>query len=234
MSKKLVMVITGTRTGIGKGLVKFYSKKGFHIIGCSREEVDYNLDNYKHFCLDVSDESSVKTFFSNIRKTYGRLDVLINNAGIATKNYLLLTSLSEVKKTINTNILGSILFCRESVKLMKLNNFGRIINISSIHVPLASKGTSIYGASKAAIEQFSRVISKEVFQYGINVNTIALSIVKNTGMENSLNDQMKSKILLKTISKSLLNMDDITNPIDFLISKKSKMITNQLLTIGGL
>lgn len=232
MDKRSVMVITGTRTGIGKHLAKYYVKKGFQVIGCSRGEIDFELDNYQHFCLDVSDESLVKKMFTKIRKKYGRLDVLINNAGIATKNHVLLTSSKEINNSLNTNIIGPILFCRESVKLMKINKFGRIINISSIHVSLANEGTSIYGATKAAIEQFSRVLAREVFQYGINVNTIALSVVKNTGMEGSLTEQTKQNILGQTISKSILNISDITHAINFLISEKSKMITKQIIAIG--
>ena len=72
---------------------------------------------------------------------------------------------------------------------MQKNKYGRIVNFSSIHIPLATVGTSIYGASKAAVEQFSKILAREVFQFGINVNILALSIVKDTGMENVLTDE---------------------------------------------
>ena len=80
MINKPVMLITGTRKGIGKYLAEYYAEKEYQVIGCSRGEVDYKLDNYQHFCLDISDELSVKTMFAEIRKNYGRLDILINNA----------------------------------------------------------------------------------------------------------------------------------------------------------
>ena len=233
MDNKPVMVITGTRTGIGKHLAEYYVQNGFQVIGCSRGNIDFELDNYKHYCLDISDESSIKKIFNKIRKKYCRLDVLINNAGIATKNHVLLTSLKEVNDSLNTNIVGSFLFCRESVKLMNINKYGRIINISSIHVPLATEGTSIYGASKAAIEQFSKVLARETFQYGITVNTISLSVVKDTGMESSLTNQTKQNILDQTISKSILSISDVIYAINFFISEKSTMVTNQILFIGG-
>ena len=233
MDNKPVMVITGTRTGIGKHLAEYYVQNGFQVIGCSRGNIDFELDNYKHYYLDISDESSIKKIFNKIRKKYCRLDVLINNAGIATKNYVLLTSLKEVNDSLNTNFIGTFMCCRESVKLMNINKYGRIINISSIHVPLATEGTSIYGASKAATEQFSKVLAKEVFQYGITVNTISLSVVKDTGMESSLTNQTKQNILDQTISKSILSISDVIYAMNFFISEKSTMVTNQILSIGG-
>ena len=227
------MIITGTRKGIGNYLAEYYTHKGFYIIGCSRDDINFELDNYQHYCLDISDEPSVKKMFAEIRKKYGRLDILINNAGIASMNHVLLTPLKEVQDILNTNFVGTFLCCREAVKLMKRNKSGRIVNISSIHVPLATVGTSIYGASKASIEQFSKVLAKEVFQFGININLLTLSVVKSSGMAEDLSDDIILKILERTISKTQLNFKDVSNAIDFLISPKSSMVTNQTLYLGG-
>ena len=117
---------------------------------------------------------------------------------------------------------------------MKINQYGRIINISSIHVPLASVGTSIYGASKAAIEQFSGVLAREVFQFGITTNILSLSVVKDTGMEHALAQKIKEKILDQTISKEQIDIHDVINSVNFLIDEKSKMVCNQLLYLGGI
>jgi 3-oxoacyl-[acyl-carrier protein] reductase len=233
MFDKPVMIITGTRKSIGKYLAEYYANKEFQVVGCSRGDIDFELDNYQHYCLDVSDESSVKKMFTEIRKNYGRLDVLINNAGIASMNHVLLTPLKEVHDILNTNFVGTFLCCREAVKLMKRNKSGRIVNISSIHVPLATVGTSIYGASKASIEQFSRILAREVFQFGININILALSVVKSSGMADVLSDDITLKILERTISKTQLDFKDVSNAIDFLISPKSSMVTNQTLYLGG-
>ena len=215
MFDKPVMIITGTRKSIGKYLAEYYANKEFQVVGCSRGDIDFELDNYQHYCLDVSD------------------DVLINNAGIASMNHVLLTPLKEVHDILNTNFVGTFLCCREAVKLMKRNKSGRIVNISSIHVPLATVGTSIYGASKASIEQFSRILAREVFQFGININILALSVVKSSGMADVLSDDITLKILERTISKTQLDFKDVSNAIDFLISPKSSMVTNQTLYLGG-
>ena len=234
MHEKPVMIITGTRTSIGRLLAEHYVTQGFQVIGCSRHEIDFDLENYNHFFLDVSDELSVKKMFSEIRKTYGRLDILINNASVASSNYVFLTSIKEVNNALSTNVAGSILFCREAIKLMKNNNFGRIINMSSIQVPLASEGTSLYGATKAAVEQFSKVLSREVFSFGISVNTLSLSAVENTSMEKDLTKEARKKLLDQTVSKSLISISDVTNALDFFMSTKSKVVTNQVLYLGGI
>ena len=91
-----VMIVTGTRKSIGKYLAKYYTENGFQVIGCSRERIDFEYNNYQHYNFDISNESSVKKMFAEIRKKYGRLDVLINNAGITSMNYVLLTPLEEL------------------------------------------------------------------------------------------------------------------------------------------
>ena len=233
MIDKPVMIITGTSKGIGRYLAEYYIDNGFIVVGCSRSDIDIQLSNYQHYCLDICNESLVKKMFREVRKKYGRLDVLINNAGISSENHVLLTPLKKAQDSLDTNFIGTFIFCRESVKLMKINQYGRIINISSIHVPLASVGTSIYGASKAAIEQFSGVLAREVFQFGITTNILSLSVVKDTGMEHALSQKIKEKILDQTISKEQIDIHDVINSVNFLIDEKSKMVCNQILYLGG-
>ena len=116
------MIITGTRKGIGKYLAEYYVKKGFQVIGCSRSQIDFELDNYQHFCLDVCDEPTVKKMFSNVRKTYGCLDVLINNAGVnLSLAPMLLVPYKSALKTFEINLLGTFLMSREAVKMMMKN-----------------------------------------------------------------------------------------------------------------
>ena len=226
------MLITGNSSGVGRDLTKFYLSNSFQIIGCSRHEPDFQSENYRHFILDIADEKSVKNMFNQIRKDYGRIDYLINNAGVSSTNYLMLVSLKELRKVFETNVYGTVLCCREAVKLMKNNNFGRIINFSSIHTKLKINGSSIYGSSKSAIENFSNILAKEIFQYGITVNVLSLSIVSGSGMAKKLSDKITKKILNNTASKTFLKTEDITNVINFLIDNKSKMITGQNICLG--
>lgn len=231
MSKE-VMVITGTRKGIGRFLAEYYLEKRMIIIGCSRSESDLTHENYEHFCLDVASEKSVKKMVSDISKKYKRIDCLINNAGVASMNHSLLTPLSTVEKVFRTNVFGTFLFCREVAKIMSRNKFGRIINFSSVAVPLDLEGEAIYAASKAAIEKLTTILSKEFGESGITVNAIGPSpirtaLLKNVG-ETKLNNLLKQQAISKFGS-----FNDVANVIDFYISKKSDMITGQIIYLGG-
>jgi 3-oxoacyl-[acyl-carrier protein] reductase len=229
-----VMLISGTSRSIGKELAEYYVNNGFQVIGFSRSDIGSSKAGYSHHCIDISNETAIKKMFRVIRKEYGRLDVIINNAGIASMNHTLLTPLSEIHTLMNVNLIGTILCCREGAKLMKKNHYGRIVNFSSVHVPLASIGTSVYGASKAAVEHYSRVLAREVFKDGITVNVLSLSVVKESGMAEQITDQVSSIITDSTISKSQLEFEDIIHSIDYLISKNSRMITSQKIDLGGI
>ena len=171
--------------------------------------------------------------FSEIGKAYKHLDVLINNAGQAVMNYAVLTPLKTVKDIMETNFIGAFLCCREAIKLMQKSRSGRIVNLSSISVPMGPAGTSIYSASKAAVEQFSKVLAKEVAAFGITVNTLCLSLVKDGGMAGQIDDKAIRQLVDQGgLSKSWLSLEDITHAIDALISKE-KIETGQVLNVGG-
>src|ERR1700756_3441870 len=167
-----VTLITGTRKGIGKFLAQHYLQLAHQVIGCSRAEAGWTAPNYTHFCCDVSDEEAVKNTFLCIRRRFGRLDHLINNAGVAAMNHSLLTPLNTLQQVMQTNVIGTFLFCREAAKLMQKRKTGRIVNFSTVAVPLKLAGESAYVASKSAVEALTQVLAYELAQYGITVNAI--------------------------------------------------------------
>jgi len=162
-----VTLITGTRKGIGRHLAEHYVSLGHRVVGCSRGEVEWMLEGYTHHIADVSDEGAVKAIFGDVRKKFGRLDHLINNAGIASMNHSLLTPLSTVHDVLNTNVVGTFLFCREGAKLMKTHGYGRIVNLATVAVPLKLEGEAIYVASKAAVLSLTEVLARELAPFGI-------------------------------------------------------------------
>jgi len=232
MSQNPIMLITGTRKGIGKDLVTYYSKKNYYIIGCSRGSADFKLENYHHYKVNVSSEKSVKKMFLDIRKRYKKLDVLINNAGLASMNHVLLTPKSKAQEIIDTNFIGTFLMSREAAKIMKRGNFGRIINITSVGTQMKLEGEAIYTASKAAVENLTVVTSREFADYGITVNGV--------GPTPALTDLIKfvpknkiQNIIDELAFDRLTKMEDIINVINFFISKKSEYITGQIIYLGG-
>ena len=233
MHEHNVMLITGASRSIGEYLAGYYLDMGYQVIGCSRQVSALNHENYRHYILDVRDEEKVKQMFMEISKNYGRLSILINNAGMQTINHSLLTDHKTVQDVFSTNMFGAFLFCRESAKLMKKNNYGRIVNMSSIAVPLASVGSSIYSSSKAALEQFSRVFAKEVASYGIRVNVLGLSVVHESGMIKNISEGARKQTLDQTILKEPISFKDVSHALDFLIAQQSNAVTAQALYLGG-
>ena len=153
-----VLLITGTSKGIGRGLAEHYAAHHYQVVGCSRGEATGIHENYQHFQLDVADEAAVKRMFSEIRNRYGRLDALVNNAGVASMNHVLTTPLKTVLDVLQTNVVGPFLFCREAAKLMQRKRHGRIVNFATVATPLRLEGEAIYAASKAAVISLTQIL----------------------------------------------------------------------------
>lgn len=227
-----VTLITGTSRGIGRYLATHYLQQGHRVVGCSRAEVDWRPDDYRHFVADVCDEGGAKEIFRFIRKDLGRLDHLINNAGIAAMNHSLLTPLLSARRVIETNLLGTFLFCREGAKLMKARRFGRIVNFSTVAVPLKLEGEAIYAASKAAVSTLSAVLAREFADLGITVNAVGPVPVKTDLLRGVPEEKLEALIARQAIRR-YGSYEDVANVVDFFLRPESGMITGQTLYLGG-
>ena len=231
MANQKVMVVTGSRKGIGRYLVEYYCDLGFQVVGCSRENSDFVNDKYRHFCLDVADEAEVKKMFHEIVRTVGRVDVLVNNAGIASMNHVLLTPMTTVRQIFETNVLGTFLFCREAAKLMR-GEGGRIVNFATVATPLNLEGEAVYAASKAAIESLTRILARELASFKITVNAVGPTPVK-TDLIRSVPQQKMDALLARQAVRRFGEFRDISNVIDFMIKPESDFVTGQILFLGG-
>jgi 3-oxoacyl-[acyl-carrier protein] reductase len=232
MSDPAVVLITGTRKGIGRYLAQHFVRKGGVVEGCSRSAPDWELENYTHHCLDVVDESQVKAMLSSIRKRHGRLDILINNAGIASMNHILLTPAATVDRLLATNFRGTFLLCREAAKLMRRRRYGRIVNLSTVAVPLRLEGESIYAASKSAVVTFSQILARELADSGITCNVVAPTPIETDliqGVPKEKIDQIVSQLAIKRMGR----YEDVANVIDFFVKPESDYITGQVINLGG-
>ncbi|MBX7491516.1 SDR family NAD(P)-dependent oxidoreductase [Helicobacter turcicus] len=240
MSK--VFVITGTRKGIGKDLSEHYLDKGHIVCGCSRGKSSISHKNYRHFELDVSDEKAVVAMIRKLKKEFGKIDVLLNNAGIASMNHILTTPFSTMQNIFSTNVFGSFLFLREVAKVMvwdckkhkdcKITMPYRIVNFATIATPLRLEGEAIYAASKAALVNLTQVAAKELSEFGITLNAVGPTPVPTDLIKNVPKAKMDSLLNQQAI-KRFGNFEDVLNVIEFFLDEKSNFITGQVVYLGG-
>lgn len=228
-----VIVITGTSKGIGKYLSDYYLKLGAIVIGCSRNNSNIIDKKYHHYTLDVGDEKAVIDMVREIIVKFQRIDVLINNAGIASMNHLILTPLATAKKIFDTNFFGTFLFLREVSKVMIKQKGGSIVNFVSVASPLRLEGEAVYAASKSAVSNFTEIAARELGEYGITVNAIGPTPIL-TDLIRSLPKNKVDDLVKKQSIKRMGTFEDVSNVIDFFIDEKSRFITGQIIYLGGI
>jgi 3-oxoacyl-[acyl-carrier protein] reductase len=226
------IVITGTRKGIGKSLAEHYLSGGWRVAGCSRGDSSIDHRDYRHFSLDVSDESGVVAMARTIKKEWGGVDALLNNAGIASMNHALLTPAATVNRILTTNVVGTFLFCREMAKLMRSRKSGRIVNFTTVAHPLNLEGEAAYAASKAAVESLTRILSRELAELGITVNAVGPTPIDTDLIRGVPREKMDALIQQQAIRR-LGEVRDVVNAIDFYLRPESDFITGQVLYLGG-
>ena len=235
-----VFIISGSSRGIGKAISEHYLGCGDIVVGCARSTSDIAHENYRHFILDINDEKAVVAMVRATKKEFGKIDICLNNAGMASMNHILTTSYESAKTLVDVNFLGAFLLSREVAKAMISNKIsnknsaksGVIINFSSVAVPLCLEGEAIYAASKAACESLTKTMAKELASYSIRVNAIALTPVQTDLIKAVPKDKINALLEHQAI-KRFGKFDDIINVIDFFISQKSDFITGQIITLGG-
>lgn len=227
-----VTLITGSRKGIGRFLAEQYLARGHRVYGCSRQATDLAAPRYRHFCLDVVDEQAVRAMLVAIRQESGRLDHLINNAGIASMNHALLTPMSVVTSILQTNVAGTFLLCREAAKVMKPGSFGRIVNFVSVAAPLHVEGEAVYAASKSAVQTLTEILARELAPFGITVNAVGPTPVM-TDLIAGVPQEKLAALVDRQAIRRFGTVEDVLNVVDFFLRKESGFITAQTLFLGG-
>lgn len=234
-------LVTGGSRGIGKS-ISIEIGKEFHVV------VGYvnSKDKAAEVCdvisssggsastvkIDISNKESVDQAFSEIEKTYGSVDVLINNAGITKDNILPRMKNDEWEDVIQTNLTGSFYTSQRATKQMMKNKWGRIVFISSVVGLSGNQGQSNYAASKAGLIGLSKSISKELGSRNITSNVIAPGYIE-TDMTSFLDDENKDEIIGQLSIKRMGKPEDISNIVSFLCKDESEYITGQVIPVDG-
>jgi len=225
-------IVTGSSRGIGRGLVEFFLARGWRVLGCSRGASEVRHELYEHHELDVADETAVCAFFDEVRDRYTRVDALINNAGIGLSSLALANPSAAVDRLLRTNLVGTMLMCREAARVMVAQRAGRIVNIASVAVPLRMQGSSVYSASKAAVVQYSKVLARELAPFNITCNVVAPSLVSMTGLLEDLKKEALTKYLDGLTIKRLATPLDVAHAVSFFVDEASGYVTGQVLYLG--
>lgn len=227
------ILITGSSRGIGKFLAEFYLNEGHNVIGCSRSNCDIEHPNYKHFSVDVTNEKEIQEMVGTLRRTYKIIDVLINNAGVASMNHFLLTPTETARRLMEINYLGTFTMCREISRLMRKSENPRIINFGTVAVALDLAGEAAYASAKAAVTSLTKILAKELSQFKITVNAVGPTPIK-TALIAGVPDEKLDELLDKQAIRRFGTEADVLNVIEFFISPNSSFITGQIVYLGGI
>ena len=243
--EKKVCIITGAAQGIGRAIADQFAADGAIVYACDMKEGA--MDEWAAECaekyqtkivplyFDVTDAAAVKTAFMSTFKTEGRIDVLVNNAGVVFNKKIGMILRPETELMFRVNVIAVIEMVQLVSRLMQRNGGGSIVNIASVTAVLGSPGQSAYSATKGAIMSFTKSAAKELAPLGIRVNAVAPGIVK-TERFAELYEQSGEKIDVRIQRIALGRLgtpEDIANACSFLASDRASYISGQILGVDG-
>ena len=224
-----MIIVTGGSSGLGKAIAEDLKTRGENVVTLSRRK---ETGNENHISCDISDYKSLKSAYREFCSSGENFSALINCAGIASMNLALTTPPHITEKLIKTNLMGTIFANQIFAPLLIKNKGGRIINFSTIAVHMALKGESVYVASKAGIQGFSRVFANELSSFNITVNCIAPGPIR-TDLLKGVSDKQISRIVDHQIIKKVMNPSSVIDIVNILLSDQSRNITGEVLNVGG-
>ena len=225
-------MIAGSGRGLGRALAEHFTAAGHKVYGLSRSPSEFTHERYRHICADVTQEEAVKQAFTGISDEGAAVDVLIYSAGIKVNNYVMLMAASDAAQMLQTNLLGAFLVTRHAARLMKRNRFGRVIYLSSVLVPLGSPGSSIYSATKAALEQLAFAVSHEFGSDDITFNCLGISVFPSAMIE-AVSEKVMTATRAALVKGETLTIEEIAAAVRYFASPTARQITGQTLYFGG-
>ncbi len=237
-----VAIVTGAGRGIGHAIALRLANEGARVASVSRSESNAQRtadeinatrpDAARAYAVDVADHAAVQAVAARILEDFGRVDILINNAGVTRDGLSMRMSIEDWDTVVDTNLRGAFSFAQAVMRSMIKQRSGRIINISSVTGLTGNAGQANYAASKAGLIGLTKTLARELASRGITVNAVAPGFIM-TDMTDVLSDQVKEAILSKIPLGKFGEGADIAAAVAFLAAPEAKFITGQVLTVDG-
>lgn len=231
-----VCIITGAAQGIGKQIADRFAADGAIVYACDLHEFAADNERIHPVVMDVTDAAAVKAAFMNIFKTEGRIDCLVNNAGVVFNRKIGMIMREETELMFRVNVIAVLEMIQLVSRLMARNGSGSIVNIASVTAVLGSPGQVAYSATKGAVISLTKSAAKELASQGIRVNAVAPGIVKTERFDEIYQTTNAGKIedrISRIALGRLGTPEDIANACSFLASDRASYISGQILGVDG-
>jgi 3-oxoacyl-[acyl-carrier protein] reductase len=237
------VIVTGGSRGIGLGIGQRLVERGYRVIAVARnpnplldaamqEAEAVQPGSFQFVQCDLAETAAIPGLVKSVRKDYGPITGLVNNAGISFEGALALMPTAQIEQLVRVNMLAPMILTKYVVRSMMADGGGRIVNISSITALTGYSGLSVYSATKASLLGFTRSLAREVGPMGVNVNAVAPGFV-DTELTESLGEEGRQKIERRSALKRLATVGDIASAVEFLLGDGAKNITGTVLTVDA-
>lgn len=238
MTEKRIALVTGAARGIGKAIAAQLASEACFVFAADSDAgagaallSEFGRDSLSFEKTDVSDEAQVEALFSRIDQNFGKIDVLVNNAGIIRDNLIWNMPTEDFDHVLSLNLRGVWLICRAAAERMKRQNNGRIVNIAS-RAWLGNRGQTNYSASKAGVIGLTRALALELGRYNVSVNAVAPGLI-DTPMTRQLAPEVLEKLIEAQPTRTMGTPDDVAHAVAFLASPETRFITGQTIYVDG-
>ncbi len=237
------VIVTGASRGIGLAIADRLARDGFRVVAVARRDSEalaastarlaqQGLGSLEFRPLDLSDVAVIPTFVRGLRRQFGPIYGLVNNAGLGTEGLLANMPDAEIGTLIGLNMLSPILLSKYVVRGMMAQGRGRVINVCSIVASSGFKGLSVYAATKASLIGFTKSLAREVGELGINVNAIAPGFI-DTDMTRGLNEPDRKRVIARSPLRRLAEPEDVAAMSAFLMGEGGRNITGAVMTVDA-